>query len=135
MPSYGSHLMGDLDGCRLEVMRDGEFLYKFMKNLVTEIGMEPIGSPHLDLYCGPHKEWDGFSATVHIQSSHITCHVFAFGYVFMDIFSCKPINVAKAQRFIRSAWNPSHEVWQTVHRGRNFPAVYIDALQLEAQDA
>ena len=120
---YGSHLMGDLNGC---TVRDGEYLYRFLKDLVREIGMESMGSPHLDLYTGPHTEWDGFSATIHIQSSHITVHIFAFGYVFIDIFSCTPIDVAKAQHFIKKSFEPAHDSWQFVRRGFNFPSHLID---------
>jgi S-adenosylmethionine/arginine decarboxylase-like enzyme len=126
---YGAHLMGDLNGCVSGRMRDGEYLYRFLKNLVEEIEMEAMGSPHLDLYTGPHIEWDGFSGTIHIQSSHITCHVFAFGYVFIDIFSCKPINIRKAKDFIVKAWEPAHVMWQSVNRGFNFPVHLIDPSQ------
>lgn len=126
MTSYGMHIMGDLNGCRLDVMRDGEFLYRFLKDLVGEIGMVPIGSPHLDLYTGPHKEWEGFSGTVHIQTSHITCHVFAFGYVFIDIFSCREFNTLKAIDFIQRAFCPTSAGWHSMDRGFNFPAQYLD---------
>lgn len=134
MKSYGAHLMGDLDQCRLDVMTDGSFLYRFLKDLVREIGMEAMGSPHLDLYTGPHSEWDGFSGTIHIQTSHITCHVFAFGYVFIDIFSCRPIDQEKAKRFIRQRFEPANEQWKVVFRGYNFPEAFIDPLQLESLD-
>ena len=132
MSSYGAHLMGDLRDCKVDL--SGEFLYRFLKELVHEIGMEPMGSPHLDLYTGPHPEWDGFSGTLHIQTSHITCHVFAFGYVFIDIFSCKPVDREKAKMFIESRFHCEHPKWTVVHRGTNFPEEYIDPLQLSALD-
>lgn len=112
-------------------MCDGEFVYRFMQRLVAEIGMTPIGSPHLDLYTGPHKEWDGFSATIHIQTSHITAHFFAFGYVFMDIFSCRPFDRDKTKAFIVQALRPSGSaIWREIARGSNFPAGLIDDQQL-----
>lgn len=122
MTSYGLHLCFDLNACEPDHLRDGEYLYRFLLDLVDEIGMKAMGSPHLDLYTGPHKEWDGFSATVHIQTSHITCHVFAFGYVFLDIFSCMPFDVQLAAKFVTEAWRPKDGKWQVITRGENFPA-------------
>jgi S-adenosylmethionine/arginine decarboxylase-like enzyme len=128
---YGSHLLGDLAGCDPAKMKDGEFVYRFLQKLVKEVGMNPIGSPHLDLYTGPHKEWDGFSATVHIQTSHITAHLFAFGYVFMDIFSCRPFDFERTKAFVAQMLRPSGSVnWRQVTRGSNFPAELIDPEQL-----
>ena len=93
--------------------------------------MNPIGSPHLDLYTGPHREWDGFSATIHIQTSHITAHLFAFGYVFMDIFSCRPFDREKTKAFILARLRPTGSViWRELARGANFPAELVDDVQL-----
>lgn len=130
--TYGPHLLGDLDGCLPSLMRDGEFIYRFMQGLVDEIGLVPIGSPHLDLYTGPHKEWDGFSATVHIQTSHVTAHFFAFGYVFLDIFSCKPFDQDRAKRWIEDRLRPERSEWLSMERGRNFPSHLVDPEQVIA---
>jgi S-adenosylmethionine/arginine decarboxylase-like enzyme len=129
--TYGPHLLADLAGCEITRMRDGEFVYRFLLDLVKEVGMNPIGSPHLDLYTGPHKEWDGFSATIHIQTSHITAHLFAFGYVFMDIFSCRPFDREKTKAFILQRLRPTGSViWRELARGANFPAQLVDHSQL-----
>lgn len=128
---YGPHLMGDLPGCDPAKMLDGPFIYRFMNAVVSVAEMRPIGSPHLDLYTGPHKEWEGFSATVHIQTSHITAHFFAFGYVFCDLFSCRPFDREKTRRFIEAELEPSAPaIWCEVSRGRNFPVALIDAAQV-----
>lgn len=128
---YGPHLTGDLRHCDPALMSDGAYLYRFLKDLVGEIGLNPIGAPHLDLYDGPHHEWDGFSATVHIQTSHITMHAFAFGYVFIDIFSCKPFGVERAKDFTMAALGcqaPDAQ-WALYERGKNFPHTLIDPEQ------
>lgn len=132
--TYGPHMMGDLDGCSPKRMKDGEFIYRFMQDLVTVIGLTPIGSPHLDLYTGSHTEWEGFSATVHIQTSHITAHFFAFGYVFIDIFSCKPFDQARTRRYIEDKLGPANTEWWYLGRGRNFPANLIDPEQRSRAD-
>ncbi len=92
----------DLVGCNTEKIMDGAYLYDFMQRLVKKIGMNPIGGPHMDLYSGPHPEWQGFSVTQHVQTSHITFHFFAFGYVFGDIFSCKDFDTEDAFEFIKN---------------------------------
>ena len=124
---FGPHLLGDLPDCDLERMRDGEFIYRFLLDLVKEIGMNPIGSPHLDLYTGPHREWEGFSATIHIQSRHITAHFFAFGYLFIDIFSCKPFDIDKTKQFIAHRFRPNKDAtWMLISRGSNFPPQLLE---------
>lgn len=92
----------DMTGCNPKLITDGAFIYKFMSELPGKIGMNKIGNPHLDLYTGPHPEWDGFSATVHIQTSHITFHFFAFGYVFGDVFSCRDFDFESAFEMIKT---------------------------------
>ena len=131
--NYGPHLLADLAGCPKAKMRDGEFVYRFLKNLVVHVGMNPIGSPHLDLYTGPHREWEGWSATVHIQTSHITAHLFAFGYAFLDVFSCKPFCLETTKDYILRELEPEGTVrFQLIGRGENFPRQLIDPSQLLA---
>lgn len=98
---YGPHLLMDMVGCNPQLITDGAFLYEFMQHLTKKIGMNPIGGPHMDLYSGPHPEWSGFSITQHVQTSHLTFHFFAFGYVFGDIFSCKDFDFEDAFNFIK----------------------------------
>jgi S-adenosylmethionine/arginine decarboxylase-like enzyme len=104
-----------------------------MLGVVTVAEMKPMGAPHLDLYTGPEREWDGFSATCHIQTSHITAHFFAFGYVFLDLFSCRPFNLEKVKKFIVSGLKPTGTPrWQIVERGAGFPVALIDPLQVKS---
>ena len=133
---YGPQLIADLDGCEPAKMSDGVFVYTFLQRLVGSVGMQPIGSPHLDLYTGPHEAWKGWSATVHIQTSHVTAHFFAFGYVFLDVFSCQPFDVAKTQQFIIDALKPSRSAqFRLVDRGHNFPLALVDPAQLALASA
>jgi|ERR1035437_7282591 S-adenosylmethionine/arginine decarboxylase-like enzyme len=97
---YGPHLTLNLVGCNPDKVSNGEFVYKFLSDLPAKIGMNKIGNPHLDLYTGEFSEWGGFSATIHIQTSHITFHFFEWGYCFGDIFSCKDFDVANTIKLI-----------------------------------
>ena len=126
MTTFGPHLLGDMNGCRRDVMCDGMWVWSFMHDLVNQLDMRRIGDPHLDLYSGPHKEWAGYSATIHIQTSHITAHFFAFGYVFLDIFSCKPFDQEKAKGYVRELLRPTSERWQNVERGFMFPPELLE---------
>ena len=126
---YGTQLLGDLYGCDRNRIRNGEFLYRFLLDLVAFLGMRAMGGPHLDVYTGPHRSWDGFSATVHIQTSHVTLHAFAVGYVFIDIFSCQPFDVTAAQHFVRDALEDRggfSAEWRVIDRGYNFPGALVD---------
>lgn len=128
--AFGPHLAGELSGCDVALMRDGEFVYRFMLGLCENIGLIPMGSPHIDFYTGPHKEWEGASATLHVQTSHITAHFFAFGFVFIDIFSCKPFNRDAAEDFISNALHAEYSQWEMVRRGTAFPDYLKDLEQL-----
>ncbi len=126
--TYGPHLLGDLPDCNPRLMCDGEFIYRFLLDLVRVAGMSPMGSPHLDLYTGPFKEWEGFSATVHIQTSHVTAHFFAFGYVFIDVFSCRQFDRAKVKDFIARSLETTGKVrWRELRRGVRFPNELTEA--------
>lgn len=92
----------DFVGCNPALINDGQFIYKFLSELPIKMGMNKIGNPHLDLYSGPHPEWDGWSATIHIQTSHITGHFFAFGYAFLDIFSCRDFAFDKVFEMVKT---------------------------------
>jgi S-adenosylmethionine/arginine decarboxylase-like enzyme len=127
--SYGPHLMGDLNGTYRAGASDGPAIYEFLLDLCEEIGMDKIGSPHLDWYSGEHEAWTGFSATIHIQTSHITLHAFTLGYLFIDIFSCKPFSHEKAIEFVERFWCPTDADWCSQLRGLNFPAEFIDPEQ------
>lgn len=134
---YGTHLLGDLAGCEPRLANNGEYLRRFLLKLVSSLGMRAMGEPHLDAYTGPHRGWDGFSATVHIQTSHITLHAFACGYVFLDLFSCVPFDVAAAQELVRrdlGAGAGYRAEWRVVARGYNFPPQLVDpAMRLRAE--
>lgn len=129
--SYGPHLVGDLRGTNPELAVDGAFIYEFLNSLCSVIGLEPMGSPHLDWYTGEHDEWAGFSATLHIQTSHITLHAFEFGYLFIDIFSCKPFDQNTAIQFVQNMWQPDSARWQPVERGYDFPPELLDPAQAQ----
>jgi len=98
---YGPHLCMDLVGCNPAKMKDGMYLWKFLSELPGKMGMNKIAEPHLDVYSGPYSEWDGYSGTIHIQTSHCTFHFFQFGYVFGDIFSCRDFNVEEVFEMIK----------------------------------
>jgi len=119
-PVFGPHLIGDLHGVPGELANDRWFISGFLNDLTHYIGLKPMGFPHLDKYKGPHAAWNGFSATQHIETSHITMHMFEFGYAFIDIFSCMPF--AKDPRdFIERELRPTGTRWQNIERGYLFP--------------
>jgi S-adenosylmethionine/arginine decarboxylase-like enzyme len=93
-------LMIDMVGCNPEKVSNADFIYLFMKRLAKEIGMNPMGAPHIDLYNGVHPEWCGWSSTLHIQESHITFHWFNWGAAYGDIFSCKDFDMKAAVDFM-----------------------------------
>jgi len=97
---YGPHLTLDLIGCNPKKTSDIRYMFKFMGELPGKIGMNKMGEPHIDMYNGIHEEWFGASISIHIQESHMTVHAFDWGYVFIDIFSCKDFDTDGAIKYI-----------------------------------
>lgn len=119
--SYGKHICLDIELYEPRAW-EGVTAYQFLIELVESIEMNPIGLPHVDLYSGD-KDWQGPSATIHIQTSHCTLHYFDKGYMFMDVFSCKDFDDDKIIQLLKNYLGDNiksierHEV----HRGKHFP--------------
>jgi S-adenosylmethionine decarboxylase len=144
MKKYGPHLTLDLVGCNPAKVSDAEYMYNFLIRLSKAIGMNLMGHPHLDFYNGIHPTWGGTSGSVHIQESHMTYHAFNWGYLCLDIFSCKDFDFEGAVKWImddlesdqheplftddtpevreaREFLKHQKSEWNLMARGKNFP--------------
>jgi S-adenosylmethionine decarboxylase len=91
------HLIIDGYSSDQKILRDGDFLRKWLENYPAEIGMTRISPPYVLRYVGPVLEDWGISGFVFIAESHIGIHTFVErNYVNIDIFSCKDFDNQKA---------------------------------------
>jgi S-adenosylmethionine decarboxylase len=96
------HLIIDGYSSDQKILRDEDFLRKWLENYPAEIGMTRISPPYVLRYIGPVLEDWGISGFVFIAESHIGIHTFVEqNYVNIDIFSCKDFDTEKAIKDFR----------------------------------
>ncbi|AEV82079.1 S-adenosylmethionine decarboxylase [Actinoplanes sp. SE50] len=88
---YGDELTLRLSGIAdISALDDDEVLTRFMRDLVTRIGMTVIAGPLVATEGGP-PEKAGKSAVVILAESHAAIHTYPhLREIFVNVFSCKP---------------------------------------------
>jgi S-adenosylmethionine decarboxylase len=93
------HLIIDGYSSNQRILRDEDFLRKWLENYPARIGMTRISPPYVLRYAGPVLEDWGISGFVFIAESHIGIHTFVErNYINIDVFSCKDFDTEKAIR-------------------------------------
>ena len=121
---FGPHLMLDCYGCEESKLRDVDFILKFLNDLPYLIGMHKITEPYAFSYSGNQKSFDrgGISAVVLITESHISIHTFpSYGYMTIEIFSCKDFDEQKTIDFIVKTFKVKKFEKKFLNRGLEFP--------------
>jgi S-adenosylmethionine decarboxylase len=122
--AFGPHLTLDLIGCPKEILQDYNLHFKLLKDLPQLIGMTPITQPYVFPYSGLVPEDKGITGIVIIAESHLSVHSFEDkGYTFIDMFSCKPFDVEKAEKYIMDLFKPEKVERNLIQRGKEFPRV------------
>ena len=120
--SFGPHLTLDLTGCPKEILENYELHFDYLKTLPEMIGMTPIIQPYVFPYSGLVPEDRGITGIVIIAESHLSVHSFEEkGYCFIDIFSCKDMDVEKAIQITLDTFKPADYEINMVKRGKDFP--------------
>lgn len=119
---YGPHLT--YDGYEADPVRlnDMKVVFDFLLNLPGIIGMQRLTMPYVLSYDGADKPNDyGVTGVVIIATSHISIHTYPHDSTFfLDIFSCKAFNQAKALDFVRKTFGVKVEERNLVVRGKHF---------------
>ena len=90
------HLIIDGYSSNQKILRDEDFLRKWLESYPAKIGMTRISPPYVIEYVGPVLEDWGISGFVFIAESHIGIHTFVErNYINIDIFSCKDFDTEK----------------------------------------
>jgi S-adenosylmethionine decarboxylase len=91
------HLIIDGYSSNQKLLRDEDFLRKWLENYPARIGMTRISPPYVLRYIGPVLENWGISGFVFLAESHIGIHTFVEqNYINIDVFSCKDFETDKA---------------------------------------
>jgi len=122
MEEFGPHITLDLKGCPKETLSNYNLHFDYLKNLPELIHMTPITQPYVFPYSGLVPEDKGITGIVIIAESHISVHSFEEkGYCFIDIFSCKDMDVDKAIAITLEMFKPESYELNIVKRGKDFP--------------
>lgn len=112
---WGYHLLLDVGGCN-DGVDDEKVVEDFLRTLVKEIKMKPIGDPIL-VRVDSKKEGRGVSGVQIIESSTITFHGDMEGHAaYIDIFSCAPFDPELGIKCVKKFFKPKHvgDIW--LHR-------------------
>lgn len=130
---FGPHLMLDCRHCNPDKIGDLAYVFNVLDTLPEQIGMTKIIQPYVFPYSGLVPEDKGITGMVVIAESHLSFHSFTEkDYFFFDLFSCKPFDVAAAQRAIVEAFEVKDWEAHYAERGRFFPRSVTPANQAMA---
>ena len=122
MEEFGPHITIDPKGCPKETLSNYELHFNYLKNLPELISMTPITQPYVFPYSGLVPEDKGITGIVIIAESHISVHSFEEkGYCFVDIFSCKDMDIERAIQITLDTFKPTDSEINIVKRGKDFP--------------
>lgn len=106
---WGMNCSIDLHGAAPILIKDLEYIKKFLKDLVKFIQMKAYGKPLIADF-GKNPKVAGISAIQLIETSSITVHfVNSTNSVYIDIFSCKHFKPQKAALFCKKYFKATKE--------------------------
>jgi S-adenosylmethionine/arginine decarboxylase-like enzyme len=106
----------DLKGCDPASIRDPEKIRQFVIELCDLIDMHRFGEPTI-IHFGPNERVAGYSMTQLIETSLVSGH-FAndANAAYLDIFSCKEYEPAKAAEFCKNFFGAQSVTYQVLFR-------------------
>jgi S-adenosylmethionine decarboxylase len=96
-------------------MRDVEAIRSFLQEMVAELGMRCLGSPHMyevreeicKLGVEPFEDEGGVTGVVVLSTSHCAIHTWPLRLRFvLDVYSCRDFESAPVERVIRKYFAP-----------------------------
>ena len=108
MAYWGYHAMFDCAACDIDSITSKDNVYNFIKELVPAIDMVAFGEPMIEYFATHAPDKAGISFFQMIETSNISGHlVDANGDAYIDIFSCKPVDIGIAQDVIEKYFKPT----------------------------
>jgi len=106
-------------------LNDLDFIYDFLYELPEKIGMQRLGTPHVEKVSNKRHVDPGISGTVMIFTSHVALHTFTKGqknglrkprnvnhkiftpFFTADVYSCKEFDIEETIAQFLNAFTPS----------------------------
>ena len=107
MAYWGYHAMFDCAACDKDLVTSKDNVRNFIKELVPAIDMIAFGEPMIEHFATHAPDKAGISFVQMIETSNISGHlVDDSGDAYIDIFSCKTVDVKVAEELIMKYFNP-----------------------------
>ena len=104
--SWGFHTAIDIARCKPKLIRCPVHIANFTKTLVKKIDMKAYGEPQIVMFGEGNKK--GYTLVQLIETSNITAHFCEeTNDAYIDIFSCKPVDIGIAQDCIEKYFKPN----------------------------
>ena len=119
--TFGPHLTFDASGCNKKKLTDQTFVYRFLNDMPSIIGMTKISLPYVVEWLDKWAKTPGYTGFVILAESHISVHTFPDqDYVFMDIFSCRGFDAEMATKYLIQAFEATKYEKHVLKRGVDF---------------
>ena len=83
-------------------MSDYDNVNAWIRKLVKDIDMQPIGEPRIEYTAAEFPDTAGFTVVQVIVTSSITAHfVDGLGQIYLDVFSCKQFDAAVVEQSMK----------------------------------
>ena len=119
---FGYQLLLDLYECREGVCEDLDLNYRFLDDMVTELGMEKQAPPNIfrsDEVRFPDKA--GLSGWVPLIESSIVIHTLTpKDFISIDIYCCRAFDIKKAKEVCDRFFSPKTIDTQYLERGLKY---------------
>jgi S-adenosylmethionine/arginine decarboxylase-like enzyme len=87
---WGYQFILDCSQCNPAMMADRNNVDAWIRKLVKDIDMQPIGEPRIEYTAAEYPDKAGFTVIQVIVTSSIVAHfVDNLGQIYLDVFSCK----------------------------------------------
>ena len=105
MDYWGFHQIIDCGGCDVEKMKDYDNVDRWIRQLVKDIDMQPIGEPRIEYTAAEFPDKAGFTVVQVIVTSSIVAHfVDGLGQIYLDVFSCKTFDPKVVEQSMKSSF-------------------------------
>ncbi len=100
--SFGWELIMDLYECDQDSISTGESIKRYAREICNVIDMIPYGEPMTPYFGEKQEHTKGYSLLQFIETSSVTGHFSEnTGAAYINIFSCKPYDMEKAEKFTK----------------------------------
>jgi S-adenosylmethionine decarboxylase len=120
--AFGYQLLLDLYDCDLQTCDDLNLCYKYLDGIVEHLAVRKQAPPSVfrtDSTSAPHLA--GLSGWVPLLESSVVIHTLTeYGYISIDIYSCRMYDVQEAIAFTRKFFLPARVQDKFIIRGQDF---------------